>query len=309
MFQTLLSRQLTATSQGTARWVFQKYGLAGFLSELRLAEVVRFARSQGSRAPVGVRRSFNKEYQEDIAGIERWYQSPSLDAAGKADLVFWDGDELVIADFKLSLRLDESGNPKTEYVLQLGTYALIIEDILQRKATIRLELRSPQGQFTRHFSQELRSAVSQELSKLKQTLPRDRYFALDEIATLSAACETCSFRPSCPKYRRALRVESLDNNIFLVPTDCAGRIAKIQVKNEFLVVFIRTLNDDRPLVIKGLPEELFCEELEIGGAFEFIGLRSTEILGRGRAISNLHAVDETSIRDSSFSFSVRRVES
>jgi hypothetical protein len=223
-------------------------------------------------------------------GTERWLESAALDMAGKIDLLERRGNSLHVVDLKLGATLNEEGNPPEEYVFQLAAYGILAKENF-RSDHVVLELVSPSAKWTRQLSSELEAKIHGVLNQIRRELPKDVIIDATDLAKSGPHCWTCSFRPSCPIYRAALR-QLHRHNECISPFDVIGKVVAVRIAKELADIQLTT-SFSRRIVITNIPIEVASLSLAIGAQVAAYSLKTPEICGKGAHIANFHIWNQT----------------
>ncbi len=129
-----------------------------------------------------------------LAEGERRYHvtlaSDRLGLSGKLDLLIVTADGCYPVDFKYT-----RGRPHRNHVLQLGGYALLVEEVLGRPAPAGFIYLGPTNQVVRiTMTAELRLLVLRRLAEIRGMIAEA---ILPQPAAVRARCDECEFRNYC----------------------------------------------------------------------------------------------------------------
>jgi CRISPR-associated exonuclease Cas4 len=119
-----------------------------------------------------------------------WLSSDRLGLSGKLDLLIETADTCYPVDFKYT-----RGRPRRNHVMQLGAYAVLVEDVMQRPAPAAFIYFVPSNQLVRlRVTERLKEVVRTRLREIRQMI---REQMLPEPTPVRARCEECEFRNYC----------------------------------------------------------------------------------------------------------------
>ena len=119
-----------------------------------------------------------------------WLSSDRLGLSGKLDLLIDTPDACYPVDFKYT-----RGRPRRNHVMQLGAYAVLVEDVMQRPAPAAFIYFAPSNQLVRlGVTDRLKELVRTQLREIRQMI---REQMLPEPTPVRARCEECEFRNYC----------------------------------------------------------------------------------------------------------------
>lgn len=294
-------RRLIAEDRGLCQWLYERDGIDALIAPSLVSDAARLAQQQVALSeylsPKGG-MSYTEKGQA-IFGVERRMFSEKFDLAGRTDLVEMDGDRVCVVDFKLGLSLDESGEPKHEYLLQLAAYALIVKEVLG-DVGVSLELRSPKKTFRREFDQMLKTKILDTLKDMQRMLPREILLDQAALARKGAHCLSCGYRPICSNYQtRLLNSQAIDAD-FVSPLDVSGTVISVTLDGDLASVLLKAEPDLRRVNIAGIPREMIVDGLKPGDDWTAFSLGTPEVRGKGNYIANFHLLDLVNPRQSAF---------
>jgi CRISPR-associated exonuclease Cas4 len=119
-----------------------------------------------------------------------WLTSQRLGLTGKLDLLIDTPDACYPVDFKHA-----KGRPRRNHLIQLGAYALLAEDVLQKPAPAAFIYFAPTNQLVRlRVTDRLKDLVRARLGEIRAMI---REQMLPEPTPVRARCEECEFRNYC----------------------------------------------------------------------------------------------------------------
>jgi CRISPR-associated exonuclease Cas4 len=119
-----------------------------------------------------------------------WLSSDRLGLSGKLDLLIETPDGCYPVDFKYT-----RGRPRRNHVMQLGAYAVLVEDVMQRPAPAAFIYFAPSNQLVRlRVTDRLKELVRTRLHEIRRMI---REQMLPEPTPVRARCEECEFRNYC----------------------------------------------------------------------------------------------------------------
>lgn len=119
-----------------------------------------------------------------------WLSSNRLGLSGKLDLLIVTPDACYPVDFKHT-----RDRPRRNHVLQLGGYALLVEDVMQKPVPAAFIYIAPSNQIVQlRVTDGLKELVQTRLRQIRQMI-RDQF--LPEPTPVRARCEECEFRNYC----------------------------------------------------------------------------------------------------------------
>jgi len=119
-----------------------------------------------------------------------WLNSPGLGLSGKVDLLIVTPEAGYPVDFKYT-----RDRPRRNHILQLGGYALLVEEALRLPVPAAFLYIAPSNQLLRvNVTPGLKELVSRRLSEIREMI---REAILPEATPVRARCEECEFRNYC----------------------------------------------------------------------------------------------------------------
>jgi CRISPR-associated exonuclease Cas4 len=119
-----------------------------------------------------------------------WLSSNRLGLSGKLDLLIVTPDACYPVDFKHT-----RDRPRRNHVLQLGGYALLVEDVMQKPVPAAFIYIAPSNQIVQlRVTDGLKELVRTRLRQIREMI-RDQF--LPEPTPVRARCEECEFRNYC----------------------------------------------------------------------------------------------------------------
>ena len=301
---------ILADQKSFCRWLYLRDGIDGLISPSLVSDASRLAQQQVSASAHGKFKntSIYDENPQSIFGVERRLVSEVLDLAGRADLIEKRDDGVSVVDFKLGLALTDSGEPRSEYLLQLAAYALIVKEQLGN-VDLFLELRSPKKLIRHQFDDVLEANVLQMIKKMHFTLPRSKALDQLEIAQKGEHCLTCGYRSQCSNYLTRLSTSQAIEDDFVSPLDVRGKVISITQEDSLLSILLSANPDARRVLITGIPISIINGQLKQGDDLLALSLRTPEVQGKGNYIANFHLFDCVNPRQSAFSCKILLGES
>lgn len=179
---------------------------------------------------------------------EVWFQSKSNKIAGRIDLIKSNGEVTHIIDYKTGKVLDETGNPKEEYVLQLKLYAALYHENVGKWPDKLMLMGVDRSKHELSFDSEecnkLMESLSSTLREVNEKIAGN--FPIFDLASPSPkSCRYCGYRPSCTPYWN----NRDDSGQW--PNDLRGEIVeKVQSKIGLIRLVIK--NGDKKYIVRGL---------------------------------------------------------
>ncbi len=119
-----------------------------------------------------------------------WLSSDRLGLSGKLDLLIVTPDGCYPVDFKHT-----RDRPRRNHVLQLGGYALLVEQVMQKPVPAAFIYIAPRNQLVRvRVTEGLKQLVRTRLHEIREIV---REQMLPEPTPVRARCEECEFRNYC----------------------------------------------------------------------------------------------------------------
>ena len=119
-----------------------------------------------------------------------WLSSDCLGLSGKLDLLIVTPNGCYPVDFKHT-----RDRPRRNHVLQLGGYALLVEDVMQKPVPAAFIYIAPSNQLVRvKVTDGLKELVRTRLRQIRDMI-REQF--LPEPTSVRARCEECEFRNYC----------------------------------------------------------------------------------------------------------------
>lgn len=119
-----------------------------------------------------------------------WLSSDRLGLSGKLDLLIVAPDACYPVDFKHT-----RDRPRRNHVLQLGGYAVLVEDVMQKPVPAAFIYIAPRNQLVRvRVTDGLRDLIRTRLRQIREMI---REQILPEPTPVRARCEDCEFRNYC----------------------------------------------------------------------------------------------------------------
>jgi CRISPR-associated exonuclease Cas4 len=119
-----------------------------------------------------------------------WLNSPILGLSGKLDLLIVTQEASYPVDFKYT-----RDRPRRNHVMQLGAYALLVENAMKIPSPMAFVYLTPSDQLVRiNVTDRLKELVLGRLASIRQMI---REGILPEPTPVRARCEECEFRNYC----------------------------------------------------------------------------------------------------------------
>ena len=162
-------------------------------------------RNSAIRYAMGIMRKVNTTHT--MAGttkvyLEKWLDCTELGLIGIADKLIIDGEYIDVLDFKSGHVLDETGNIKTEYIIQLHLYATMCQH-LSMGTPCHLTLVDIAGEnhnvpYSQAYSEQLLLEVQESIEVLNNIIAKRNFkeYAKPELGL----CANCGCRHVC-EYR------------------------------------------------------------------------------------------------------------
>jgi CRISPR/Cas system-associated exonuclease Cas4 (RecB family) len=287
---------------GLCKWLYGHEGIDGVIAPSLVSDASRLAQKQIAASEQGtlIDTSARSNRGQGIFGVEKRLISDTLDLAGRADLIEKEGDTICIVDFKLGLPLNEIGEPKKEYLLQLAAYALILKEQLG-KVEINLELRSPKKTHRYAFDALLEGEILKTIKSMSTALPPLKALDPSKIAHKGEHCLSCGYRYMCDNYLDRLSSSHLIDDDFVSSQDVQGTVISATNNNGIVTLLLSAKSDSRRVRISGIPIGLLGGQIKPGDEVLALSLRTPEALGKGNYIANFHVLNDVNPRQSAFS--------
>jgi hypothetical protein len=243
-------------------WTINKNGISSVYDNVRIISALQQLKKLTS-SYAGVQFTAQQtsgqknEVLKNQLGTERTFEVKALDISGNIDLSYRDINNVIhVVDFKSGKILDDDSKLKKEYDVQISLYGLMVSEHFLG-CDIILEVQGPREQWNLPFDLNLKKMLTKKMEMYKQDMPLGIEFSIDSMATLGEHCSVCRSRSSCPKYFDILRHEAVnDSTKFLSKSDICGEILEIHLKDEFIELRIKSVNNV-VISIAGLPKEIF----------------------------------------------------
>lgn len=278
-----IDKLATRGGASLVRWVHANYGLSGILSNERVVSSVQqvkrlLAKYGDDKSEIKVDSNFiAHSISPDAMGSEKWFEHKKLELGGKIDLSYVDDEGIIhVVDFKSGKVLDEEGQPKDGYLLQIGAYGLMVEESAD-SSNILLELIGSHTTWVGKLDETLRARVLNFVSEAQKTLPLNREIDASTLSKSGEHCSSCRSRFSCDEYRLALRNRSLGGGDSICsPNDLFGTVSRV-TKHENLIDVLVNTNNGIICSIIGLPDCLY-QEIKTGDLISgyFLGVLDSE---------------------------------
>lgn len=290
------------------RIAFQQSGLSALFSAEQLASACQFIRKVLARrpepAPVprGETAALAKLVRPSMFGAERKLSCHALDMEGWVDLFYRDsGGTVHVADFKTGNVLENDGQPKPSYLLQVAAYGVLAKEMLGLNDIV-LELVGTASEWTGTLDGELETMVRETVATLRACLPKQQPLQGGGLAASGPWCQSCASRPSCPAYMQALEGGSKEQ-VFLSPFDVAGKITDSVAAGCFTRLRVLT-HRGKHVSLSGVPSKLY-PGLEPGTDILGFSLGSYDVLSRAAFPANFYVFRPDNPKASAFSSLLR----
>lgn len=171
---------------------------------------------------------------------EKWLDCAELGLIGIADKLITDGEYIDVLDFKSGHMLDETGNIKTEYIIQLHLYATMCQHLSmgtpRHLTLVDIDGENHNVPYSQAYSEQLLSKVQETIGVLNNIIATRKFkeYAKTELGL----CANCECRHVCDY--RAIPAESYYQTII-------GEVIEIPSTNMYVL-----RNGDDKLYISGL---------------------------------------------------------
>ena len=281
---------------------FQRFGLRGVVPQARILSLCGYVKDVLDRLPqqAGSHKPSPSTTASPASqlGIEKWVASESLGMAGRIDYSYLDeGGSLRVVDFKTGRVTGEDGAPKPGYLMQIAAYGLMLRESMTI-SNVRLRLESPRGSWEGDLTPELENRVRYAARVINRSLPFEKYFEMEAIATPGEHCASCSVRPSCAKYLSALSKGETGAAFPAIPVgDLFGKVIYIKAIDGLVKVQLERPDIGR-VTVTGIPEPIWSGSM--GDAVFMFSLRTNEPQMRARYVANFHVLDVAQPQGSAF---------
>lgn len=296
----------TASTSSLMKWVYERHGLDGIFSRQYLVDVCAFVKQTIKDYP-NPRQTSSGGTGKALTGgnlsklgTEKWFHSERFDLAGRVDLTFREGnDSIHVVDYKTGQILDDDGEPKDDFILQVAAYGVVVKEILG-VGTIVLELVGPKTKWRGELDPHLEGRVESLVNRIKSELPRGELLDRERLAVVGRHCQTCSYRPACKNYLQIIRNGPSETAVGAISDfDITGSLLKINSAGD--LVDLRALTPDgRTISINSVPLVLVPRSTEVGCEISAFGLGSLEIPGRARVPGNFYVFKRDDPKKSAF---------
>lgn len=178
-----------------------------------------------------------------------------------------------IIDFKTGEILDDQGNPKLQYLLQLAAYEAICRGYWPK---VKFELVLDNGvEFVVEMDDAVRNEFKEKLNALQASIGdvAGQQVKASDYESLGDGCLDCTIRHTCNSYQTVLRDDSLKDLIsedsLKSITDGAGVVERIHRTPIESIVNIRTNSGRKVQLRSGFDWQVSC--LEEGNEIAFFG--------------------------------------
>jgi hypothetical protein len=217
---------------------------------------------------------------------------------GWVDLVYKDSFGTVhVCDFKTGNVLETDSQPKHAYLLQVAAYGLLARDMLSLKE-IALELIGPANDWHGMLEKRLETMVRQAIATLQTRLPKLEPVRAESLAAPGASCKSCTVRPFCEVYMRALAGGSAAEDT-LSPFDVAGTVTEVVAADNFFRLRILT-HKGKYVSLSGVPASLYPGVTQGIKNLGF-SLGSSDVITRAAFPANFYIFKQENPRASAFS--------
>lgn len=304
-FQNLLTDALSkADGSALLRLAFQARGSAGVLSSAQVISACGFvmkilksqqqSRRETFLSPIG-RESAN------FIGPEKRFEDEELDLAGYIDLTYVDTNgKIHVVDYKTGRVLAEDGSPRSEYLMQIAAYGLLVKRKL-RLSTIFLNLTGNNSVWEGELNPDLEATVLQLVKDVQRIFPRGGEVNPRQIAISGGHCQSCNFRPSCEGYMDFLRTSGYGDERRSL-NDVSGEIVEIKSIGRLATLRLSTISGN--VLIAGVPTDLM-QGVSLGKLVDAYGLGYFDDLTRARFPANFFVYREDNPSASAFGVSLK----
>lgn len=296
-----------AESQNTnplVRIAFKQSGLSALFSTEQLVSACQFIRKvlarrpEAATSPGGPANALSKPVRPAVFGAERKLSWPALDMEGRADLIYRDsGGTVHVADFKTGNVLEDGGQPKHSYLLQVAAYGVLAKEMLGLDE-VALELAGPASGWCGTLSGELEAMVREAVADLRARLPKQQPLHAGSLSASGPWCHSCASRPSCPAYMQALEGGPAEPG-FLSPLDVAGKITDCVEADGFTRLRVLT-HTGKHVSLNGVPLAVY-PGLKPGMDILGFSLGSFDVLSRAAFPANFFVFRPDNPKASAFS--------
>jgi len=305
-FIELISKLLARNSGAPLiSWVFEKYGLSGILSSERTISSVQQIKSllakygeekNNTKADI---EFITKLIEPDVLGSEKWLEYKNLELAGKIDFSYIDNEDIIhVIDFKSGKVIDNEGQPKDGYLLQIGVYGLMVEHSTSN-SNILLELIGSHTSWSGRLDDSLKMRVRNLVAYAKKILPLNQEIDASSLSKIGEHCSSCSSRFACSEYGQTLKNRFLgQDDCICSPNDLIGSVSKVTKRDDLVDILVKTNNEIICSII-GLPFHLF-QEIKIDDLISAYFLGILDIENRCKFPVNFFIFRDDAPRMSSF---------
>jgi hypothetical protein len=301
---TLAQTVARQDSNPLIRLAFEQFGVNALFPAEQQASMCQFIRKvlarqvHGEAAATGPITFRAKQGRSLSFGRERKLASRALDMEGRVDLVYKGSSGIVhVCDFKTGNVLEGDGQPKHAYLLQISAYGLLVKDMLDLE-TVGLELLGPASDWHGGLDDSLELMARQAIGTLQARLPKLEAVSGESLAASGSWCKSCTARPSCPVYVRALEAGSVAEDM-LSPFDVAGTVTEVFAAGSYVRLRIVTQTGTRASLSE-VPVSLY-PRLVPGMRILGFSLGSFDVLTRAAFAANFYIFRRDDPKASAFS--------
>lgn len=236
------------------------------------SSVASATRSRNSRNAPRVRS--RRQYPSGVlALVEELMWWDELHLTGKPDRLDRDSHgDVTITDFKSGRILDEAGELRTHYRMQMLAYGLLArENTIGEHVT--LVLVGEDGKESFQFDEACESEIRSQMNSLIDQVPVGVTLKTESLAQFGEACGFCSYRVSCPVYRREAPLAWRERAVpKWLPFDTWGHINRVEALGRGLSLIYLDDDNGRRVSIRGVPSRLLPDLNCDGRYIECFGL-------------------------------------
>jgi len=291
----------TSSTASAVAYVLDKFGDGDVVTYGQIGQAARYVdrvlREFVKKQPTGQRFSHHNTCP-DFIGSEKKLDSASLQIAGKPDLTYFSEDNtLIVVDFKTGRITTEDGI-NLNYLFQVACYGAILQE-LTGISNIQLRLIGSDADYNAPLSADLLHQVKYFSETVKRELPLHIAFDANQLATLGESCQSCSVRPGCSAYLKAMTSSGMEEKQFVSPFDAAGQVVEISGDGELLTI---QLEDVTGLLkqIRNIPSSLLKQSIKVGHFVAMFNLNTQESSARSKAFVNYFIIDTEKPQNSAF---------
>lgn len=212
-------------------------------------------------------------------GSEVPLRSDRLDLVGRADLIDkLDDGTIRVIEYK-TVRLVDAAEPKEEFWIQAGAYALLATELAPAPAVV-LRIVTSDKVWERTLSETFKAEILALLDRVRTKIPRDKPFGSTDIASPGPSCRWCGYRQVCTVYKGWVENRWGAEDGRDLPFDVWGTVTENRGQSDTLTE-IRLLDAaSRHVRIRNVPMVTVSCEICPGSRIRAFGLMANES-GRG----------------------------